>query len=67
MKEHEIDLGFIMNPRFARTIRTIPLFEENLFFVCSQSAEYEAPLSPNALDVSDEIYIPLGQYFSELA
>ena len=63
MKEHEIDLGFIMNPRFARTIRTIPLFEENLFFVCSQSAEYEAPLSPNALDVSDEIYIPWGNTF----
>ena len=29
MKEHEIDLGFIMNPRFVRSIRTIPLFEEN--------------------------------------
>ena len=62
-ENHEIDLGLIMNPRFSRTIRTVPLFEENLSFVCSVSSDYKGPLVSASLDASDEVYIPWGNTF----
>lgn len=62
-ENHEIDLGLIMNPRFSRTIRTAPLFEENLSFVCSLSSDYGDSLVSADLDAADEVYIPWGNTF----
>lgn len=62
-ENHEIDLGLIMNPRFSRMIRTVPLFEENLSFVCGKSSDYRGPLDSSDLDAADEVYIPWGNTF----
>ena len=44
-------------------IRTVPLFEENLSFVCGKSSDYRGPLASSDLDAADEVYIPWGNTF----
>ncbi len=63
LENGEIDLAFITNPHFFRKVQTIPLFEEEMKFICGASSRYEEPLSPRQLDCADEIFIPWGNSF----
>lgn len=63
LENGEIDLAFITNPHFFRKVQTIPLFEEEMKFICGASSDYQEPLSPRQLDCVDEIFIPWGNRF----
>ena len=41
VENKEADLGLITNPHFFKKVQTIPLFEEQLVFVCHKSASYQ--------------------------
>lgn len=63
VENHEIDLGFITNPHFFKKVQTIPLFRENMAFICGTDANYHDSIDPSALDSADEIYIPWSNPF----
>ncbi|MBU5481879.1 LysR family transcriptional regulator [Blautia sp. MSJ-19] len=63
IENKEADLGLITNPHFFKKVQTIPLFEEQLVFVCHQDACYQDGLLPSQLDSSNEIYIPWSNTF----
>lgn len=63
LENGEIDLAFITNPHFFRKVQTIPLFEEEMQFICEVSSDYQEPLSPRQLDCTREIFIPWGNSF----
>lgn len=63
LEQYELDFAFITNPHFFNKVRTIPLFNESMFFVCSKEAPYGPEVSPSELDSQNEIYIPWGNSF----
>lgn len=63
LESGEVDLAFITNPHFFRKVQTIPLFEEEMQFICEDSSRYQEPLSPRQLDCSDEVFLPWGNRF----
>lgn len=63
LENKEADLGLITNPHFFKKVQTIPLFEEQLVFVCHEDASYQDGLLPSQLSSSDEIYIPWSNTF----
>ena len=63
IENKEADLGLITNPHFFKKVQTIPLFEEQLVFVCHKSASYQDGILPSQLNSTDEIYIPWSDSF----
>ena len=63
IENKEADLGLITNPHFFKKVQTIPLFEEQLVFVCHKSASYQDGILPSQLNSTDEIYIPWSNTF----
>ena len=63
IENKEADLGLITNPHFFKKVQTIPLFEEQLVFVCSKNARYQDKILPSQLSSTDEIYIPWSNTF----
>ena len=63
VENKDADLGLITNPHFFKKVQTIPLFEEQLVFVCGEDAPYQDGLLPSQLDSADEIYIPWSNTF----
>lgn len=63
LESGKVDLAFITNPHFFRKVQTIPLFEEEMQFVCACSSRYQEPLSPRQLDSSDEVFVSWGNRF----
>ncbi len=63
LESGEVDIAFITNPHFFRKVQTIPLFEEEMQFICEDSSRYGEPLSPRQLDCSDEVFLPWGNHF----
>lgn len=63
LEQYELDFAFITNPHFFNKIRTIPLFNETMIFVCSKEASYGPTVSPSQLNSENEIYIPWGNSF----
>lgn len=63
VENKEADLGLITNPHFFKKVQTIPLFEEQLVFVCHKEARYQDGLLPSQLSSTDEIYIPWSNTF----
>ena len=63
VENKDADLGLITNPHFFKKVQTIPLFEEQLVFVCGGDAPYQDGLLPSQLDSADEIYIPWSNTF----
>ena len=63
VENKEADLGLITNPHFFKKVQTIPLFEEQLVFVCRNDARYQDGLLPSQLNSTDEIYIPWSNTF----
>ena len=63
IENKEADLGLITNPHFFKKVQTIPLFEEQLVFVCSKNARYQDSILPSQLSSTDEIYIPWSNTF----
>lgn len=63
LENKEADLGLITNPHFFKKVQTIPLFEEQLVFVCHKNARYQDGLLPSQLNSTDEIYIPWSNTF----
>lgn len=63
VENKEVDLGFITNPHFFKKVHTIPLFKENLVFICYKDAPYQSPVLPSELNSTDEIYIPWSNTF----
>lgn len=63
VENKEADLGLITNPHFFKKVQTIPLFEEQLVFVCHKSASYQDGILPSQLNSTDEIYIPWSNTF----
>ena len=63
LENKEADLGLITNPHFFKKVQTIPLFEEQLVFVCHKDARYQDGLLPSQLNSTDEIYIPWSNTF----
>lgn len=63
LENGQLDLAFVTNPHFFRKVQTIPLFEEEMQFICEISSSYEQPLSPKQLDCANEIFIPWGDRF----
>ncbi|MBF4693456.1 LysR family transcriptional regulator [Fusibacter ferrireducens] len=53
-----IDLAFISDQMFSRHIETIPAYEEEMLFVCSESAAYPQVVHPSDLDASKQIKLP---------
>ena len=54
VENKDADLGLITNPHFFKKVQTIPLFEEQLVFVCGGDAPYQDGLLPSQLDSADE-------------
>ena len=63
VENKEADLGLITNPHFFKKVQTIPLFEEQLVFVCHKDASYQDGILPSQLSSTDEIYIPWSNTF----
>lgn len=63
IENKEADLGLITNPHFFKKVQTIPLFEEQLVFVCHNDADYQNGILPSQLNSADEIYIPWSNTF----
>lgn len=63
VENREVDLGFITNPHFFKKVQTLPLFRENLVFICHMDAPYREKIFPSDLNSSDEIYIPWNNTF----
>lgn len=63
IENKEADLGLITNPHFFKKVQTIPLFEEQLVFVCHNDSDYQDGLLPSQLSSNNEIYIPWSNTF----
>lgn len=63
VENKEIDLGFITNPHFFKKVHTLPLFKENLVFICCKNSPYQSAILPSELNSTDEIYIPWSNTF----
>lgn len=63
VENHELDVSFITNPHFFKKVQTIPLFQENMTFICAENASYEDTLPPSELHADNEIYIPWSNTF----
>ena len=57
LENKEADLGLITNPHFFKKVQTIPLFEEQLVFVCHKSASYQDGILPSQLNSTDAALI----------
>lgn len=63
IENHEVDLGFVTNAHFFKKIQTIPLFKEEMTFICNKNTTYNDTLTPLQLNAEDEIYIPWSNNF----
>lgn len=57
MERGELEAGFIANPQYSRKIAGIPLFEEEMCFVCGEEASYTGSVHPTELSPGNEVYM----------
>lgn len=56
IEKGELEAALIGNPRYSSKAAGIPLFEEEMYFVCRQEASYSGMVHPSALSPEREIY-----------
>lgn len=63
VEHHAVDISFICNPHFFKKVHTHPLFHETMKFICSSDSPYEGTISPDDLNIEDEIFVPWSSPF----
>lgn len=63
VENHQLDLSFVTNPHFFKKVQTLPLFQENMAFICAIHSSYGESLLPSELNTDNEIYIPWSNTF----
>ena len=60
-----IDLAFYANIKNFPKLKYVPMFSENMVFICETDNDLKDPVKLSELDVGDEIYIPWADSFEE--
>lgn len=57
LEKGELEAALIGNPRYSSKVAGIPLFREEMYFVCSKEASYSGTVHPSELSPEHEIYM----------
>jgi len=58
MESGTVDLAFISDKMFSKSIETLPAFKEAMLFVCAENSVYPQTVHPSHLDASKQIKLP---------